>query len=33
MNFYLEKGVPPVGLKMGGNCVDVKSGLNQGIVV
>ena len=33
MNFYLEKGVPPVGLKMGGTALMKKSGLNQGIVV
>ena len=29
MNFYLEKGVPPVGLKMGGTALMKKSGLNQ----
>ena len=28
MNFYLRKGVPPTGLKMGGT-VDVKICLNQ----
>ncbi len=29
MNFYLEKGVPPLALKMGGTAIEVKSGLNQ----
>ncbi len=33
MNFYLEKGVPPVGLKMGGTALKKKSGLTKGIVV
>ena len=33
MNFYLEKGVPPLAWRWGGTAIDEKSGLNQGIVV
>ena len=29
MNFYLEKGVPPLAFEDGGTAIEVKSGLNQ----